>query len=147
MLKPSRFRATLAWAGACLIGIVVGVLGVAVTNVLQGGSWLSIQTFILASSLFYLCAVVFIAPPSLLIVGPVRMARIRRPWGDTVGGALAALIGILAADALADLGMYGHLVGGEPVLFPHALVSGLVGGPAYWWLAGKPNPPYPRAEA
>lgn len=146
MLKPSPLRATLAWAGACLVGVVVGVLSVAATHaLLQGGSWLSIETFVLASSLFYAGAVAFIAPFSVLTVFVIRAARIRRPWADTVGGAAATITGTLAANAVGDLIIYRHIVD-DPVLVPHALVSGLIAGPVYWWLAGKPRPPYSQTE-
>lgn len=147
MLKPSPLRAALAWAGACLIGVAVGVLGVATMNVVQGGSWLSVQTFFLASSTFYVGAVAFIAPLSGLIVFVVRIGRIRRPWADTVGGAVAAVAGTYAADAVAELILYGNLIPGDVRLVPSALIAGLVAGPTYWWLTGRPEPPYMPAES
>jgi hypothetical protein len=148
MMKPSPLRATLAWAGACLIGVVLGVLGVAATHVLKGGSWISMHTFVLAASTFYVAAVAFIAPLSALIIVVVRASRIRRPWADTVGGAVAAIAGVFAADAAAELILYGNLLAGDDVmLVPFALVSGLVAGPTYWWLTGRPRPPYMQAES
>jgi hypothetical protein len=147
MLKPSPLRAALAWAAACLIGVVVGVLGVATMNVAQGGSWLSVQTFLLASGTFYAGAVAFIAPLSALIVFIARIGRIRRPWADTVGGAIAAVAGVFAADAVAELIFYGNLIPNDVVLVPFALIAGLIAGPTYWWLTGRPQPPYIQAES
>ena len=141
------FRATLAWAGACLVGVEIGMLSIAATNViLRGGSWLSVESFVMASTLFYAGAVAFVAPLSVLIVFLVRTARIRRPWADAVGGAAAAITGALAEHTVLDLNFIGHVTS-DPVLVPFALVSGLIAGPVYWWLAGKPRPPYLHTEA
>ena len=130
----------------CLVGVVVGVLGIAATNVVHGGSWLSVESFLLASSVFYAGAVTFIAPLTWLMIVVVRTGRIRRPWADAVGGAAAALTGIIAADAVSDLIFVGRLVENNLALVPNALVSGLIAGPVYWWLAGKPRPPYSQSE-
>lgn len=116
-------------------------------NVVQGGSWLSVQTFLLASSTFYVGALIFIAPLSALIVFVVRIGRIRRPWADTVGGIVAAIAGVFAADAGTDLILYGNLIGGDVMLVPFALIAGLVAGPTYWCFAGRPRPPYMQVES
>jgi len=64
-----------------------------------------------------------------------------------MGGALAAVAGVFAAFATFDLIYYGHLFGGGfEALAPVALLSGLLAGPTYWWLAGKPQPPDTGAE-
>ncbi|HYD85011.1 MAG TPA: hypothetical protein VEA63_13195 [Opitutus sp.] len=123
------------------------MLGVATMNVVQGGPWLSVQTFLLASGTFWVGAVAFIAPLSALIVFVGRIGGIRRPWADTVGGAIAAVAGVFAADAVAELIFYGNLIPGDVMLVPFALIAGLVAGPTYWWLAGRPQPPYMQAES
>jgi hypothetical protein len=145
VLKPSPFRAVLAWAAACLIGVCLSVLGTGLAHVLfDDGAWLSLETFVLASSVLYLGALAFIAPLSLLMVFVIRKTGIRRPWADTVGGASVAISGVFAADAVGELVFYGHIVRDGTALIPHALLSGLLAGPVYWWLACKPRPPYSR---
>ncbi|HRO03234.1 MAG TPA: hypothetical protein PLS69_06480, partial [Terricaulis sp.] len=136
--------ATLAWFLAALVGVVVGILGVALTNAIaDGGAWISADSFIWVFVTFYIGATLFIAPVSLVVIFVVRETRIRRPWADAVGGAAAAVVGSVLAEIVAGVALSGH-ASASFTLVPFALVAGLLAGPVYWWLAGKLRPPYAR---
>jgi hypothetical protein len=146
MLQPGPVRAVLAWTLACLIGAAAAVSAMGVANVvLDGGSFYSPSTFLFGLSVFYVAAVLFVGPISAFLVLVIRVHRIRRPWADTVGGAGAAVLGLYGGNVVANLLVYGRVIA-DPPLLPIALMAGLIAGPAYWWLAGRPRPPYAGAE-
>ncbi len=136
VLKPSPIRAALAWVGACFVGACIGVLGIATANVVgRNGAWISAQDFMMVSGAFFFGSLIITAPLSLLAIVVIRMTGIRRPWADTVAGAAIAVIGAMAPEIL----LYGRVTG-ESSLPPFALMAGLIAGPIYWCLAGKPRP-------
>jgi hypothetical protein len=79
----------------------------------------------------------FAAIPAMLLIWGMRLVKIRRGWTDALAGALTgAVIMHFIAHGLSAITQPPALITG---LFA---VAGLIGGLAYWQLAGRPRPPY-----
>jgi uncharacterized BrkB/YihY/UPF0761 family membrane protein len=80
---------------------------------------------------------VFAAIPALILIWVFRLLKVKRGWGDAITGAiLGALLIHLMAFGLSGL---------TTLPTPLSLLfgaAGLIAGLAYWFLAGRPKPPY-----
>tara|TARA_R110002096_G_scaffold275114_7_gene468867 strand:- start:100 stop:540 length:441 start_codon:yes stop_codon:yes gene_type:complete len=75
--------------------------------------------------------------PALVITSLLRLSGRPRGWTDALAFALAAPI-LYHAVILGFDFSFGSFALGDPIF----VVAGAVGGLVYWWLAGRPSPPY-----
>lgn len=79
----------------------------------------------------------FAAIPVIILVWIYRLLKVRRGWGDAITG---ALLGALLIHLMA-FGLSGLTTLPSPLSLLFA-VAGAVAGFVYWFLAGRPRPPY-----
>jgi len=133
----SALRATLSWFAACFVGTCVGVACFEASGALAGQATASLNALAFGLGALFIGAAILTAPLSLVLVLLMRMSGIRRPWADSVGG---AAVGATAA-ILPELLYHQHLIEAG-ALIPYAMAGGFAAGPLYWWLTGRPRPPY-----
>lgn len=130
-------RAILGWAAANVVGLSVFVLLVKVVGWATGKATASFSESVFVLGILIGPTAVVTAPMLLASSLIIRASGIRRPWADTVAGVAIAMLTacvpmlILPGGAFAESGIFGL-----------ALICGLAAGPTYWYVAGKPRPPY-----
>lgn len=135
---------------AAVIGSIVRWIGawafavVAAGFVLMGGFMLAADAVpgtVGAFAGFAFAAILLVGQisflPAIVITSLLRLSRLRRGWTDALAFALAAPI-LYHAIILGFDFSPGSFALGDPIFAG----AGAAGGIVYWWLAGRPGPPY-----
>lgn len=131
-------RPALAFLAASMIAaIVVGISFNVIIAVNEGAALLSSESLFLMLIVIIKAVVavgVLAAIPVAGLIWTFRLLKVRRGWGDAIGGALLAVfvLHVLSYDLASISGL----------LWPLAGFAGLIAGLTYWFAAGRPKPPY-----
>ena len=134
-------RPALAFLAASTAAALIITLSFYVTSVFGDGAepvtGEGIAAMLAVTLLTGAYVAVFAAIPATLLIWLFRFLSVPRGWGDGItGGLLGALLVHLMAFGISGLTEMPSLVS---ALFGAA---GLVAGLTYWFVAGRPSPPY-----
>jgi ABC-type amino acid transport system permease subunit len=129
----------LAFLGACItasLSVTLVFFSFAITS----GEAMGFNDFfsLVILTLFMAAYVAaFAAIPALVLIWSMRGLKAPRGWGDTLAGALTG-------GGLMHLIAFGLSGFAEPPVLNDLLfaTAGGIGGLTYWYLAGRPKPPY-----
>jgi len=134
-------RPALAFLAASIIAALIIALSFYVTSVFGDGAepvtGEGIAAMLTITLLTGAYVAVFAAIPAAILIWLFRLLKIPRGWGDAItGGLLGALLVHIMAYGLSGLTQMPSMVS---ALFGAA---GLIAGLTYWFVAGRPRPPY-----
>jgi len=131
----SIFRWTGAWAfavvassGVLMAGFMIAA-GVVPETV---GAWVGFAFVVM----LYIAMIATV--PAIILTALLRLSRLPRGWTDALAFALAAPVLYHAVILEGDFSPASFALA-DPIFAAGGAVAGFV----YWWLAGRPAPPYP----